>query len=141
MKRQILSTLALSIATAFGSAYASPVSGIETQHIDPTVRAQDDFYQYLNGGWIKTAEIPADRSSWGSFAKLREDTVPQVQKLIEAAQTFHEAGKITDCMRLLEGYWPRFLAEYTPPLPRVEAWYQRLTTRPGYAANVMIPLT
>ncbi|MDO9489189.1 MAG: glutathione S-transferase family protein [Sphingomonadaceae bacterium] len=27
------------------------------------------------------------------------------------------------------------------PLPRVEAWYQRLTTRPGYAANVMIPLT
>lgn len=28
-----------------------------------------------------------------------------------------------------------------PPLPRVEAWYQRLITRPGYAANVMIPLT
>ena len=28
-----------------------------------------------------------------------------------------------------------------PRLPRVEAWYQRLTTRPGYAANVMIPLT
>lgn len=28
-----------------------------------------------------------------------------------------------------------------PHLPRVEAWYQRLTTRPGYAANVMIPLT
>lgn len=28
-----------------------------------------------------------------------------------------------------------------PQLPRVEAWYQRLTTRPGYAANVMIPLT
>jgi glutathione S-transferase len=28
-----------------------------------------------------------------------------------------------------------------PSLPRVEAWYRRLTTRPGYAANVMIPLT
>lgn len=28
-----------------------------------------------------------------------------------------------------------------PPLPRVEAWYQRLITRPGYAATVMIPLT
>lgn len=26
-------------------------------------------------------------------------------------------------------------------LPNVETWYQRLTTRPGYAANVMIPLT
>ncbi|HEY1044470.1 MAG TPA: M13 family metallopeptidase [Telluria sp.] len=86
MKRQILTTLALSIAAAFGSAHAAPVSGIETQHIDPSVRAQDDFYQHLNGGWIKTAEIPGDRSSWGSFAKLREDTVPKVQKLIEAAQ-------------------------------------------------------
>ncbi len=28
-----------------------------------------------------------------------------------------------------------------PSLPRVEAWYRRLTTRPPYAANVMIPLT
>lgn len=28
-----------------------------------------------------------------------------------------------------------------PALPRVEDWYRRLTTRPGYAANVMIPLT
>lgn len=28
-----------------------------------------------------------------------------------------------------------------PSLPRVEAWYRRLTTRPGYTANVMIPLT
>ncbi|MFC3711411.1 glutathione S-transferase family protein [Sphingoaurantiacus capsulatus] len=28
-----------------------------------------------------------------------------------------------------------------PALPAVEDWYRRLTTRPGYAANVMIPLT
>ena len=28
-----------------------------------------------------------------------------------------------------------------PSLPRLETWYKRLVTRPGYAANVMIPLT
>lgn len=28
-----------------------------------------------------------------------------------------------------------------PTLPHVEDWYRRLVTRPGYAANVMIPLT
>ncbi|HEY3391698.1 MAG TPA: hypothetical protein VGK58_03250, partial [Lacipirellulaceae bacterium] len=44
----------------------------------------------------------------------------QLVKLIEAAQDSHEHGKITDCMRLLEGYWPRFLAAYTPPLPRAK---------------------
>jgi len=86
MKRHLLTTLALSLAAAFGTAHAAPTSGIETKHIDASVRAQDDFYHYLNGGWVKTAEIPADRSSWGSFAKLREDTVPVVQGLIEDAQ-------------------------------------------------------
>ena len=28
-----------------------------------------------------------------------------------------------------------------PPLPNVESWYAKLTERPGYAAQVMIPLT
>ena len=28
-------------------------SGIATNYIDPSVRAQDDFYEYLNGKWLK----------------------------------------------------------------------------------------
>lgn len=37
------------------------------------MRPQDDFFNYVNGNWIKTAEIPSDKSSWGSFNALRED--------------------------------------------------------------------
>lgn len=33
------------------------------------------------------------------------------------------------------------LAIERPPLPHVADWYSRLTERPGYAAQVMIPLT
>ena len=42
--------------------------------IDNSVRPQDDFYNFVNGSWMKTAKIPADKSTWGSFNKLAEDT-------------------------------------------------------------------
>jgi len=91
VKRYLLSTLTLSLMAAFAHAAdtpksGAPISGIDVQYIDPSVRAQDDFFVHLNGKWLKTTEIPADKSSWGSFAKLRDDTQPQLLGLIEAAQ-------------------------------------------------------
>ncbi|MBJ7309454.1 M13 family metallopeptidase [Rugamonas sp. CCM 8940] len=85
-----MSTLTLGLLTAFANAAepSAPAlsSGIETQYIDPAVRAQDDFFLHLNGQWLKSTEIPADKSSWGSFAKLRDDTLPQLRAIVEAAQ-------------------------------------------------------
>ncbi|QJD99910.1 M13 family peptidase [Massilia forsythiae] len=103
MKRTLLSTLILSLLTSVAGAAdnaatpgapAHPVSGIDTQYIDQSVRAQDDFFTYLNGKWLKTTEIPSDRSSWGTFIKLREDTTPQLRGIIEADQkdTHKKAG-------------------------------------------------
>ena len=48
--------------------------GISIEFMDKFVRPQDDFYNYVNGGWMKTAVIPADKSSWGSFNELGEKT-------------------------------------------------------------------
>lgn len=48
--------------------------GLQLEYMDTSVRPQDDFYNYVNGGWMKTASIPADKSTWGSFNKLAEDT-------------------------------------------------------------------
>lgn len=47
--------------------------GLNLSYMDNNVRPQDDFYNYVNGGWMKTAEIPSDKPSWGSFNALRED--------------------------------------------------------------------
>lgn len=47
---------------------------INTKHMDKTVRPQDDFYNFVNGNWMKNTEIPSDRSRWGSFDELRENT-------------------------------------------------------------------
>jgi predicted metalloendopeptidase len=93
VKRYLLSTLTLSLLSAFAGAAdnahpaaAGTASGIETQYIDEGVRAQDDFFGHLNGKWLKTTEIPSDRSSWGTFMKLRDDTQEQIRVIVEADQ-------------------------------------------------------
>jgi predicted metalloendopeptidase len=93
VKRTLLSTLTLSLLSAFAGAAdnahpaaAGTASGIETQYIDQGVRVQDDFFGHLNGKWLKTTEIPSDRSSWGTFMKLRDDTQEQIRVIVEADQ-------------------------------------------------------
>ncbi|MYN10118.1 M13 family metallopeptidase [Pseudoduganella aquatica] len=109
MKRTLLSTLVIGLMATQAYAHegdhpapsSAPISGIDTQYIDAGVRAQDDFFTHLNGGWLKATKIPDDKSSWGSFAKLRDDTLPQLRGLIEDAQKTKqkqgtEAQKIAD---------------------------------------------
>jgi putative endopeptidase len=66
-------------------ASAQLTSGIDTTNFDHAVRPQDDFYRYVNGGWLKTAKIPADASSWGAFQELRENSRNAEHELFENA--------------------------------------------------------
>jgi predicted metalloendopeptidase len=58
-------------------------SGIDRSGFDDTTRPQDDFHRYVNGGWIDRTAIPADKSSWGSFNILREESDEQVRAILE----------------------------------------------------------
>ena len=110
MKPTLLSTLILSMLATFAhageatTAKAAPISGIDTQFIDPTVRPQDDFFTYLNGKWLKTTEIPADKSSQGTFMQLRDDTLPQLRGIIEAAQKDPARKSGTDVQKIGDLY-------------------------------------
>ena len=96
VKRYLLSTLTLSLMAAFANAAPAapgvPTSGIQTQYIDPSVRVQDDFFAHVNGKWLKTTEIPADKASFGTGAMLNDEIQPQVRAIIEAAQADKKAG-------------------------------------------------
>ena len=111
MKRTLLSTLVIGLMATQAFAHegdhpapaAAPISGIDTQYIDSSVRAQDDFFTHLNGGWLKATKIPDDKASWGSFAKLRDDTLPQLRGLIEDTQkTKHKQG--TEAQKIADLY-------------------------------------
>ncbi|MGB3829066.1 MAG: M13-type metalloendopeptidase [Ornithinimicrobium sp.] len=67
--------------------------------MDHDVRPQDDLFAHVNGAWLNTADIPADRSRYGAFDFLREAAEANVRDLIEDAAA-HEppldspAGKV-----------------------------------------------
>ena len=44
--------------------------GVETQYISETVDPGDDFFTYVNEGWLNTAELPQGFSSLGAFTEL-----------------------------------------------------------------------
>jgi putative endopeptidase len=60
-----------------------PVAGFNIDDLDTTVRPQDDFYQFVNGGWLDRTEIPPDRPRWGTFDELIEHSEYRVRAIIE----------------------------------------------------------
>lgn len=66
-------------------------SGINLSNMDKSVRAQDDFYQYVNGKWLNEFEIPADKSNFGAFNRLGDESREQVQAIIEEVSKMDNA--------------------------------------------------
>jgi len=62
------------------------ISGIDVQYVDDSVRPQDDFFKHINGKWLATTEIPADKASYGSFDKLFDDSEAQLRSIVESLQ-------------------------------------------------------
>lgn len=58
-------------------------SGIDKSQFDTSVRPQDDFYRHVNGTWLKNNPVPSDKSNYGSFTKLADDTQEQLKKIID----------------------------------------------------------
>ena len=48
--------------------------GVDLSLMDNSVNPADDFFRFVNGKWIDSVEIPADRRRWGSFDELRKMT-------------------------------------------------------------------
>lgn len=58
-------------------------SGIDHQYFDQNVKGNDDFYQHVNGGWLKNTEIPVDKSRWGTFDILHEESLKQLHDIVD----------------------------------------------------------
>ncbi|HVT27084.1 MAG TPA: M13 family metallopeptidase, partial [Lacipirellulaceae bacterium] len=75
-------TLAPSIA-----AETTRNSGINRATFDTSVKPGDDFYEYVNGNWIKENPIPPEYSRWGAFPKLRDDNLIALHEILEDLDT------------------------------------------------------
>jgi putative endopeptidase len=65
------------------SAAAAPTIGIDLAGTDATVKPGDDFEAHANGTWRKVTEIPADRSSTGTFYTVFVLAEQRQQELVQ----------------------------------------------------------
>lgn len=68
------------------------IPGIVLENMDTSVTPNQDFYNYVNGSWMKNTEIPDDRTSWGGFSVLRKSTDADVLAILDEAE---KSGKYT----------------------------------------------
>ena len=78
--------------------------GVDVSNFDPSVQPQDDFFQYVNGAWLARAEIPEDRSAYGSFSQLSDMTQEQLRAIIEHAAGTPNTASGSDVQKIGDFY-------------------------------------
>ncbi|MDH3374560.1 MAG: peptidase M13 [Gammaproteobacteria bacterium] len=124
-------------------------SGIDISYLDASVKPGDDFFAYVNGKWVKETEMPADKSRYGTFDILRDDSQADVKAIIEesASGDFAKGSdeqKVGDLYKSylnMEARNARGMEPLSPEFERIDAItnYEELAvyfagaTRRGYA--------
>ena len=72
------------------------IPGIVVDNMDNTTSPSEDFFRYVNGSWVDKTEIPADRTSWGSFNELRKKTDSEVLTIMNKAIEEDNFPKLKD---------------------------------------------
>jgi endothelin-converting enzyme/putative endopeptidase len=60
-------------------------AGVDETAIDKSVDPCDDFFAYACGGWLKTHEMPPDRSQYGRFAEIEDRNLATLHDILDDA--------------------------------------------------------
>ena len=153
MRKTAIGACALLIVAACGQQEAEqatteapkePRSGIALANMDTSIKPGEDFFSYVNGGWVEATEIPADRPSYGTFSVLRDESQDSVRAIIEESAS-GDFAKGTDEQKVGDLYRSfmdmktrdaRGIGPLQPELDRIDAIsnYDELA---AYFASVM----
>lgn len=118
--------------------------GVELAHINPEIRPGDDFYRYVNDGWLEKAVIPAGYSALTSFVEVNQRTQEQLQALLDGLDTHSDepgpAQQVAAFNASYLNYTQRNAAGITALTPQLDAIAQAesradlvtLMGQPGY---------
>lgn len=68
------------------TAMTEKIPGIILENMDTSVSPKEDFYNYVNGNWMKNNTIPDDESRWGGFGVLRKSTRQDVLDILNTSK-------------------------------------------------------
>ncbi len=98
-----------SAATPAASPVAKPAPengtwGVNLANLDAGVRPGDDFFAYVNGGWVRRAGIPADKAEVGGLASLQDEALERTKVLLEEAAAKPDAAAGSDLRKIGDWY-------------------------------------
>lgn len=82
-------------------AEAEKIPGIILENMDRDIDPKDDFYNYVNGTWMKVNTIPDEESYWGGFGVLRKSTRNDVLEIINTSKELGTYAEGTDQKKAL----------------------------------------
>jgi putative endopeptidase len=94
----------LSVGADAGTSIAAPAtaaagplaSGLDRKGMNPAVRPQDSLFEAMNGTWLKDTPMPADKSDYGTFAMLDDQSNQRVKGIIEGLAAKPQAAGSVD---------------------------------------------
>lgn len=81
--------------------------GLDIAGMDQTIHPGDDFYRYMNGGWLRAAVIPPDQTGWSPANESFEVVRRQLRDILEAASL----APTSDTERKVGDYYATLLDE------------------------------
>jgi putative endopeptidase len=99
---------ALACAPGFAQSTAAPAPAAVARPATMALLPGDDFFTYANSDWLARTEIPADRSSWGAFAAIAEDTNERIVKMFGSIDADQKASPEA---RKVATYYKTFMDE------------------------------
>ena len=84
MKKLFLMMIPLFLLAACAEKQTNVVPAIDPTDFDTSVSPGEDFFQYVNGGWLRKNPLPAEYARYGSFDALRDMTQKQLNELFQS---------------------------------------------------------
>ena len=105
-KLVVLGLLTSFIAWSVPASIFAQKAGIDIAGMDRTIDPGNDFFGFANGGWMKKTEIPADRTSFGTFDAIFDIVSKRTAEIIK------DAGKSkTPEAKMVADYYRAYLDE------------------------------
>jgi putative endopeptidase len=115
--------------------------------MDTTVKPSDDFFRFVNGGWIAKTEIPPDLGAYGSFHELHEDSQEDLLQILRKAGESDQYKEGSDQRKAADFYsvgMDSLLAERAgvsalkPSLDRIESIKNKKDIQEYHEADMLL---
>ncbi len=100
-----LLSLSLVILILGGCTQEKPNTAIDINNMDLTINPGDNFFHYVNGGYLKDLTIPDDKTSYNVFNILRENVDENIHSILEEVSKIEGAEKGSATQQISDFYF------------------------------------